>query len=476
MHTTTATPLNSVHYQRLTDRELDRLRDATLEILEDIGIRFTEPDALETFSKGGAKIDGDVVRLPRARVEWALSTAPKQLCLYDQIGQPAINLEGRCAFFGNGSDLPYVIDHRTDERRDARLQDVRDIVHLLDSLEHIDFVMSGFLPKDVPVEKAQRLQMQAMLQGTNKPLVYVTTDLPNTEDAVAMAEAVAGGAEALRSQPFAACYINISHPLRHNPESVQKLIWLSRKGLPFVYRPSLITRGITTPITGAGFMAVNSAAVLAGLVLSQLIREGTPFIGDSCAGGTFDMRHMVGELAAPEIRGFNEELLHRYGLPGFGIGGMTGAKTVDAQAAFEAAFTLITAVQAGAQLIHDVGYMENGATGSLEQLVICHEQIAWVKAYLQPLVVDDETLALDDVRQVAATGGDFLGTDHTAAHFAEDHYPALTDRQRYASWVQEGAPSLGDRARRRVDEVLDAPRASLLSDAQERAVQTIVDR
>jgi trimethylamine--corrinoid protein Co-methyltransferase len=318
--------------------------------------------------------------------------------------------------------------------------------------------------------------MQAMLQYSSKPIMYVPVDLSNTQYAVAMAEAVAGGAETLRLKPFAACYINIANPLRHNPESIQRLMWLSEKGLPFTYRPSLIMRGVTTPITGAGFLAVNSAAVLAGLVLSQFIREGTPFIGDSCAGGTFDMRSMVGQLAASEIRGFNEDLLHHYGLPGFGNGGMTGAKTVDSQAAFEAALTLITAVQAGAQLIHDVGYMDNGATGSLEQTVICHEMIAWLKAYMQPLVVNDETLSLDTVREVAAGDGDFLGSENTFRHFREDHYPRLTDRQNYEGWFKEGGLSLQDRARTCIGEALGTPERILLSDDQDRAVQAILDQ
>ena len=470
------TSLEPIHHHRFTDSQLDRLHQATLEILEDIGVHFAASEALEIFRKGGATVDGDLVRIPSRRVEWALRTAPKRLVLYDQTGHPAIRLEGRCAYFGNGSDLPNIIDHTTGERRDPVLQDVHEMTRLLDSLEHIDFVMSGFLPKDVPVDKVERLQMQAMLQNTNKPIVYVTTDLVNTQYAVAMAEAVVDGAEPLRLKPFAVCYINITNPLRHNPESVQKAIWLSRKGLPFTYRPSLVTRGISTPITGAGFLAVNNAATLAGLVLSQLIREGTPFIGDSCAGGTFDMRRMVGQHSAPEIRGFREEMLHYYGLPGFGIGGTAGAKTIDSQSSFEAAVTLLTSVQAGAQLIHDVGYMDNGATGSLEQVVICHEIIGWIKAYMQPLVVNDETLALDAIREVVARDGDFLGSDNTLRHFREDHYPDLIDRQNYDGWADEGASLLRDRARSYVKNLLETPSSNLLSDDQNSAVKDIVNQ
>ena len=468
--------LESVSYRRFTDSQVDRLYQAVLEILEYIGIHFREPEAVEVFRRGGATVDGSLVRIPSWRVEWALRAAPKQLTLYDQAGRPAIRLHGRCAYFGNGSDLLYIVDHRTGDRREPSLQDVHDMIRVLDSLENIDFVMSGFLPRDVPVEKAERLQMQAMLQKTNKPIIYVTTDLRNTKDCVAMAETVAGGAEALRARPFAACYINITSPLHHNPEATQKLIWLSRNGLPFTYRPCRVTRGVTAPTTAAGYLATNSAGVLAGLVLSQLINEGTPFIGDCCTGGTFDMRHMVGQCAAPEIRGFNEDLLHFYGLPGFGVGGDTGAKLVDAQSGLEAALTLITSVQAGANLIHDVGYMDHAKTGSLVQMVVCDEIIEWVKVYLKPVVINDETLAMDAIQEASAGDGDFMASENTLRHFREDWYPDLLDRATYESWAAEGKLSLRDRARRYVDSVLERPPRSLLGDEQARSVQAIVDQ
>jgi trimethylamine--corrinoid protein Co-methyltransferase len=335
--------------------------------------------------------------------------------------------------------------------------------------------MSGFIPKDIPSEKVERLQMRVMLQRTSKPIIYVTTDLKNTHYTTNMAEIVAGSPDQFQKRPFAVCYINITSPLRHNPESIQKLIYLSRKGIPFIYRPGIVTRGVTTPVTGAGFLAVNNASFLAGVVLSQLIREGTPFIRDACAGGTFDMRYMVGIGSGPEIRGFNEELLHYYGVPGFGFGGSTGSKKVDEQAALEAALTLITSAQAGAQLIHDVGYMENSRTGSLEQLVICDEIISWIKAYMKPLFIDSETLALDEVREVVEEGGDFMGSRNTVKHFREDFYPELLDMQNYDGWVQAGETTLRERANHRVDEILAEPRRNYLNDQQIQAINEIIE-
>lgn len=442
-------------FQRLSENELATLHHASLEIMQRTGVRLLHKPAIDILEKGGCEVvDDTLVRFPPERVEWALEKAPKEIAIYDRQGEPRITLAGRCAYYGNGSDLLYIIDHQTGQRRKPVLQDIRDTMTVLDALPDIDFVMSGFIPRDVPGETVQQWQMRIMLEQTSKPIVYVTTDLANTCTAVAMAEVVAGSEEALRERPFALNYINISNPLRHNPESIKKLIWLSEKGLPFVYRPALTTRGITTPVTWAGFLVVNNAAGLAGLVLSQLVNEGAPFIRCGCSGGTFDMHTLVGLHAAPELRGFNEDLAEYHHLPRFGIGGTSGAKTVDQQAAYEAALTLLASTQSGAQLIHDVGYLDNGTTGALDHLVICHEIIGWVKQYMRELEIDEETLALDLIDEVAARDGHFLQTRHTLKHFREDHYPELTERQNYETWQAEGSLTLQDRARKKVDQIL----------------------
>jgi len=446
--------LESPYYRRLTDGQLQHLHQASLEILERTGVRFQADEALDIFRKAGIDIqDGNRVHIPAWRVEWALGVTPKQLLFYDQKGQLAIRLAGRKSYFGNGSDLLHIVDHQTGQRRPPVLKDVENVITLLDALPHYDFVMSGFIPSDVEPEKAERYQMLTMLAKTNKPIIYVTTSLQSTQECIAMAETKAGGAEELRRRCFAVNYVNLTHPLRHNPESVQKILWLAEKGLPFISRPSIVTRGLSTPITPAGFLAVNNAAALASLVLAQLKREGTPFIRCSCAGGTFDMKTTVGLHSAPEVRGFNEELAHFYKMPCFGIGGTSASKMVDQQAALEAALTLITSTLAGAQLIHDVGYMDSGTTTSLNQVVICHEMIAWLKRYMKGLTIDQETLALDLIHEVG-TDGSHLTTSHTLEHFREDEYPELRDHHRYEEWMAQGGTSLEDRAREKVNQIL----------------------
>ena len=467
--------LNTPYYRRLSDAQIQVLHDSTLEVLERTGVRVLEEEALMLFQKGGSDItDVNRVRIPSWRVEWAIRTAPKQIVLYDQEGNPTIRLRGRNCYYGNGSDLVNIIDHRDNRRRPATLQDIRDIIAVLNGLPHIDFVMSGFIPDDIPSEDAERYQMKVMIENTRKPIIYVTTSLPNTKAKVAMAEAVAGGEGELRRKPFCANYINIAHPFRHNPESLQKLLFLAGKGLPAIYRPSIVTRGISTPITIPGFLVANNAAQMVGLVLSQLKQEGTPFIRCCHSGGTFDMKTTVGLHSAPEVRGFQEDLAHWYGLPSFGIGGTSASKCVDQQAALEAALTLMSSTLSGAHLIHDVGYLESGLTGSLSHLVICHEIIAWLKAYMKGLDIHEESLALNVIDEIAPDGS-FIDTEHTVRHLREDLYPDLRDQRRFEDWFEEGSTTLLSRATQRVEFLLASHKTRSLSEGVRRALQRIVD-
>ena len=198
-------------FRRLSEEQFRKLHKASLHVLEKTGVRILEPRAIEIFKKGGCKItDNNLVTVPVKLVEWALDVSPKEITIYDQKGSPALILSGKKAFYGNGSDLLFIIDHRTGNIRKAILKDVIEIVSLIDRLQTMDFVMSGFIPSDIHEKKVQRLQMLTMLDYTHKPIIYVTTDLQNTRWNVKMAEIVAEGSDTLRKRPFAANYINLS--------------------------------------------------------------------------------------------------------------------------------------------------------------------------------------------------------------------------------------------------------------------------
>jgi trimethylamine--corrinoid protein Co-methyltransferase len=461
---------------RLSEDDLLALHGASLEILERIGVRFYEAEALQLMKHAGCHLeDGTLVKIPAWRVEQALRSAPKRLTLCNRDGQRALHLEGHNHYFGPGSDCLHIVDHRNGQRRRAVLQDVVEAAVLCEALPHVDFAMSMFYPSDVSADLANQRQMEIMLNHTRKPIVFVTDTFEASLDVVAMAEAVAGGPEALQQQPSVACYVNVTTPLRHNQEALQKLLYFSDKQLPFVYVPA-VRRGFTSPMTIAGSIALNNAGGLAGLVLSQLRREGTPFI--YCAGGAvqiIDMRRLGSAYAAPDGRLYEGELPAWYGLPRWGLAGCSDSKKVDEQAAVEAALTLLVDVHNGCHLIHDLGYLEGGLSGSLAMLAICDEIVGWIKRLKQPLQISPESLALDLIAEVGPDG-QFLDQEHTLQHVREDWLPDLVDRQLYENWADAGELSLRDRASRKVSELLNAPAVATLAPAAAHKLREIVER
>jgi trimethylamine--corrinoid protein Co-methyltransferase len=462
-------------FRSLSDNQLSLLHDASLEIMARTGMRFYEHEALDLFKKAGADIsEGNVVRIPAHLVEWAVRSAPKNITIFDQTGRRAMALGGYRSYFGPGSDCSYIYDLDTGERRKAVLDDVVRAVRLVDGLPNLDFVMSQYLPSDVPEDQYERQQLAVMLQESTKPIVFVGMEASSTVHALEMAEAVAGGLEQLQRYPFVVNYVNVVSAFKHNEESVKRLLYAAERNIPTIYAPSK-ARGTMAPITVAGALALGNAGQLAGLVLSQLKREGSPFLRSKPGGEGIDMRSMVSLYAAPDGGPFGWDLAHYYGIPTFGAAGASDAKVLDAQAAGEAALGLFDEMLCGANLIHDVGYLDCATTGSLEFLCFCNEVIGWLRQYFRKLEVSEETLALDLIHEIGPDGH-FVDTKHTLQHFREDWVPTLFDRHDYRRWAAQGATTLQQRANLKVREIIESRRAEPLSEEIIQTLEEIINR
>lgn len=465
----------SAQFRRLSDAQCEKIHWASLEVMARTGVRLYEQEAIDLLEKAGAIIsDGNRVRIPAGLVEKAFSTVPKRVVLCDRHGRRVMPVEGHRTFFGPGSDCLNIIDHRTGERRKPVLQDVVEGMIVADALPNIDFVMSMVLPRDVSQAVADRYQMEAMLNHTTKPIVFVTTEFSGCVDAVEMAEAVVGGPEALRQNPLVACYINVTTGLRHNQEALQKLLYLAGKGLPSLYIP-VGQGGTTAPVTVAGCQVVWNVGALVGLVLSQLKREGAPYVMAGWGAGALDMKTLVQPYSEPDRRGIAQAMAHYYGLPMFALGGCSDSKCVDQQAGIEAALTLMVTALTGGNIVHDLGYLESGLCYSLAQLVVCDEIIGWLEHFIRGVEVNEETLAVDLIDQVGPDG-QFLDNEHTLTHFRDRWYPGLIDRENYDNWMTKGGRTLEQRAAERVAEILLEHKPETLPKGVAQTVHAIVQR
>jgi trimethylamine--corrinoid protein Co-methyltransferase len=463
-------------FQVLSRDQVEELHLGTLEILRRTGVKVLLAEARELLQKAGCWLDGEIVRFPPHLVEWALRAAPSQITLCDRQGRPALELAGYRTYFGTGSDCPFVIDPYTGERRQSCFADVVNFARLVDALPNIDFHMCMAIAQDLPQPTADIRHFEAMIENTTKPVCYTAWNLDNLRDIVAMAEAVAGGAEAFRRSPFAILYTEPVSPLQHIVEGSSKLLYMARKGLPVVYTPGM-TFGAVAPVTSAGGLLVANAELLSGLVIAQLAREGMPFV---YGGGVsiMDMRHMNVTYAAPEFM-INMaalcDLSRHYRLPVFSFGGCSDAKSFDEQASLEGALWILTTALAGGSLSHDAGYIEYGLTSSMEMTVMNDEIIGLVRRILGGIEVSEETMALEVIDRVGPEGN-FLEQDHTLRHFRENWYPTLLERSSYAAWQKAGGLTYGQRVNARVREILENHRPEPLSAQAAAAVQAIARR
>ena len=474
MITTHGTNMTSAHYARMGQQECEEIHQATLEILTRVGVDVHDEKARQILISGGAEAAGVRVRIPSFMVAQALRTAPQCITLYDRNGKVAMRAGSYNTYYGGGSDCLNILDHRTGQRRKPLLQDAIEAATVMDALPEIDFVMSLFLPEDVDQRIYDRYQMQVMLNTTTKPIVFVSPDFEGCVAAVEMCEAVAGGVEAFRRKPFATCYINVTSGLIANAEALQKCIYLAEKGLPQLWIP-LNAGGVNSPVTTAGCMASMNAGIMLGIVLSQLVRPGAPVAVPGWNGGPYNLKTMVGNYVLADEQGVPTSMGKYYNLPVFGLGGSTDSKVLDHQCGMEATVSLMSALLHGANIVHDVGFMDAGLQGSLQLQVMCNDTIGFLRAMTAGVTVSDETLALDVIEELGPTGS-YLSHEHTLRHYKEPFYSKLADKGPYSAWADKGATTMEQRAARMVDKILATHKPQPLPPDVQAAIQAIVER
>ncbi|MDR2386160.1 MAG: trimethylamine methyltransferase family protein, partial [Deltaproteobacteria bacterium] len=411
---------------------LRKIHEAALSIMERTGFRFDLPEAVRLFKAAGCPIkDNGAVTIPAKLVERALASAPRTIAVYDRCGHLAMDLGQDRNYYGPGSDCANLYDLSTGLRRQAKFSDLEQALSIADGLKEIDFVMSMLIPDDLPLGCHEYFQMEAMLAATKKPMVFVGETELSTLCAIEMMVLIRGDADKLKEKPLGINYINSTSPFIHNTESVKRLLLGAKMGLPTVYQPGQ-GAGSAGPVTPAGNIALGHASQMAALTLHQLAQEGAPMIRALPGEGMMDLKTMVSIYLSPDMGRLGWQMAKAHGLPLFGTAGMSDSKCFDAQAAAEAAMSLTYNSLYGANLIHDLGYLDSAMTFSHELLILCDELITWLKRHLAPPEINQETLALDLIDQLGHQGGFFLNQRHTLKHLAQCCWsPKLFSHQSY---------------------------------------------
>jgi trimethylamine--corrinoid protein Co-methyltransferase len=448
----------TTRFQILTADQIEQIYFAALDVLEISGARVSHPEALELLTNSDAVVsETNRVRIPTAMVDHALGNCPSKSSLTGRNGKRSVKLQKNEVAFGSGADAGFVYDRKSGERRQSTFADVEAAARIVDYLPRLDFCMPHGRVSNAPNPKTyDRHQFLAMVKNCTKPLVVTSIDGDGLRDQWEMACLLRGGEKEFRLNPLFATFIRTDSPLMSNNDTVDKLLFATEKGIPAVYTPCALL-GVTAPASIAGVLVQTLADALFTVVLCCLKKPGTPLL----LGGIQSVMAQAKETpsyGSPELHltsAAMTEIYKRLGLLSSAAGGCTDAKVVDEQAASESVMSIYNNLMVGTNLIHQVGCLDGGLTGSLSSLVMGDEIIGMVKQIAKGIQVTDETLALDILKEVGP-GGEFLSHDHTYDHWKEWFRPTIIDRSNYEVWSNSGSKTYNDRLEPEVDRILES--------------------
>lgn len=466
-----------MNVQFLIPSQVERLHQASLSILERVGVVVPHEEILNRFAEVGARVEhaAQRVRIPPDLVMRLVGQAGRQFTLYGRdLSRQARFGQGQRNYNSIAGEALWV-EEPGGPRRYATLADVATASRCGEALEWINLVGAMADPQELPVAYRCVAILAEMLKHTTKPVMFWFHDRASARYLLEMLVAVRGSERAAAEFPLCTPFLEPISPLRFPFNGVDLLFETARLNLPVPVGP-MAQMGLSAPATVAGTMAQENAEILAGICITQLVRPGLPV----CYGGichAFDMRTTQLIFAGPEQALFGvgmTQMGRYYGLPVYINVGLTDSKRPDAQAGLEAGITLALGAAAGADIFGHMGISGVDQASSLDMLILQEEVIAYVESLLREPDFSDEALGLEEIAEVGP-GGTFIDRVHTARHFRRElWFPRLLDREYYQAWRDAGALSTEDRCRQRKQELLQAPPPEPLPPDLQRELDRIV--
>ena len=434
-------------YEILSQDAMATLDKGWRRIVSEIGVEFVLPEAVEIFAQAGQKVDGPNVKLDPEFVLEQVAKTPREFDVQARNPERSIHIGGDHMAFSAVYGPPFV--REGDDRREATMQDFERLTMLSQAFDELDSAGGTICePNDRPLDSRHLDMVFALQTLTDKPYMGSVTSGPNAADTVRMTEMLFGGREAIEQKPAVISLINVNSPLRYDDRMLAAMFEYVRAGQPVVITPFLLM-GAMSPVSIPATLVQQIAEGLAGIALAQLIRPGTPVIFGSFLSNT-DMQSGSPSFGTPESAlGLfcTGQIARHFGLPWRSGGGFTSSQTVDAQAAYEAAMTMIPTFLAGTNwVMHSAGWLESGLVSCYEKFVVDIEVLRMLREEFTPLEVDEASLAFGAHEEVGA-GGHFLGAAHTLERFRDCFYrPLLSSTENFERWKRLGGRDATARA------------------------------
>jgi len=455
-------------YNILSREAIEKIHKSSLWVLEEIGVKVDDDHLLTLLQQAGANVQKHdrVVKLPPNMVKEFVGMAPSEVLLAGRTRENDLLLGGRRVYLGTGGAAIHVLDLETGRLRDPVLRDQYNLAWLTENLDNVHFFQCPIVCTDMPKEVVSINSFYAALAGTKKNVQESATSPQIAEDIIEMAAMIAGGEEALRQRPFISFVTSwMISPLKLDIGTSKVLETVASRGIPVALSSAPVT-GSTAPATLAGLLTLVHAEELFGIVLTQIVREGTPVLYGPvpAVANMHNMAYLGGAVETGMMNAAAVQMANHIGVPIYSDAGQTDSKLPDIQAGYEKAANIFQVALAGGNYIHHAaGMLESMLTVSYEQFVIDNDISGMVLRALSGIEVNDETLALDVIKAVGP-GRNYLTQRHTVkyARSNEFYIPTGADRNSRVAWETAGGKDARESAREIARGILNQERPQLI--------------
>jgi len=461
----------------LAAEQVESIHQASLKILEQVGIRMPNPKVIEILTEAGARVDREknLVYFPPKLVEEALKKAPGRFTLCARDREKDLLIDGTRGYLTLDGCGLQVFDLESGQLRLSTLRDLEQATLVADYLEQVSFLWPVVSARDCPEMQQPLYELLAQLSYSSKHVQAMTAvDARSARGSVEIASAVAGGADALRRRPIISNFQCSVSPLAYDPGGLEAAMIFADAGIPTGFLTMQVGCS-TAPATTAGSLAQANAEVLAGLTFLQLYRPGSPTFYGSCAT-VMELHTGAVACGGPEdflFQALSAQMARYYNLPS-NIGTFsTGAKASNWHSGVENALSGAVSIFAGADMMCGAGLLAGALIFSFEQLLLDCEIFEIIRRTAEGIEVNSETLALDTIAKVGSDDH-FMVEPHTIKHMRDLWQPELINRSPYGKWQAEGCREALENAQEKAKWILANHRPEPLEDKLLQEIRKII--
>jgi trimethylamine---corrinoid protein Co-methyltransferase len=449
----------------LTQEQVEKIHDASLEILEEVGLKVRYEPARELFKKHGCSVEEERVKFPRTVVEKYRKMVPSSFTFHGRDPKFDKTIPQDSPVIVTASSAPDIIDPVTGVERRAESRDIAQIAHLINELPGYDIFSISTLADDAPADQFTISRLYPSIKYCLKPIRVTTTDMKDTHSVMEMAYLVAGGEEAYKAHPFLTHhYCPVVSPLTMDNLSTENVMFFAKEGLP-VYPTIVPNAGLTSPMSMAGTIVQGNAEFLSALVLMEMVKEGTPTIY-ATLGTVADMRsgaYTSGAIECGMLHMAYAQMARFYDVPAGGYVGLTNAKLNDTQAGYETGMSGVAGLLGGMDMFNIGGLIDALKTFDFAKAVIDDEVAQMMKRLKRGVSFSDDDLALNLIKEIGP-GGSFITAKHTISRMkTEAVMTKIADRDARSIWEKKGATDTQAKAMKKAKDIMTANTTPLIA-------------